>query len=168
MSSESLTPEDWESMTESEREAFKQEQKSRLDSAIEDDVRQLEKQEQDALKALTEGVESGSDTHTVELTGGQEVEVIDSLPGELEKKAANAQNEGADAGIESMVEVMCHLIQTEGYDSPEVWQLFYEKYGSTKLMENAIAVTDPWYETNQELAKKREAVGNTRGRTGGN
>lgn len=160
MSSESLSPDEWAEMSEAEREAYRKEQKERLEGAIHEDAAELEAEEQDALEAIAAGAEDATETHTVELTGGEEVEVIDTLPGRLEEKAAKARSDNVDAGVESTIDVMTHLIQTEGFDSPEVWRLTYQQFGMGALMENALKVTEPYYQRQKHLQNERETVGN--------
>jgi len=142
-------------LTEEERE----ERRQRLRDAVEEEAASLEESEQAALEALSDATEDNAETYTVELTGGVEVEVIDELPGSLEKRAAAIQNDDVTAGVDAMVDVMAHLIQTDGYDSVEVWRLYHEGYGMTNLMENAMAVTEPYWERQQELQDARQFRG---------
>lgn len=136
-----------------------EERRQSLRETVEDEAASLAASEQAALEALSEATEDETETHTVELTGGKEVEVVDSMPGRLEKKAANIQNDDVTAGVDAMAEVLAHLIQTDGYDSVEVWRLYHQQYGMANLMENAMAVTQPYYDRQEALQDQRQFRG---------
>lgn len=154
----SVTPENWSELSEEEREEFAKKQKQKLDSAITETLAEEDEAAQEAFAALEETEET--ETHTVSLTGGQEVEVLDTMPGELERKAANARDDDIDSGVQSMIDVMTYLIQSDGFDNPAVWEMYYEKYGSSKLLENVLSVTEPYYQRQKKLQNKRNSVGN--------
>ena len=153
---EEIGRDDYLQMTEGEQEAFRERQQERLDAAIREAERELNQQEQEALEILAEAEVHDRGTQTVELTGGQPVEVIDSLPGRLEEKASQLDDTSEmDDATQTMIDILTHLIQTNGFDSREVWQVFVEEYGLAALQENAMRVTEPYYERTQSFRGER-------------
>lgn len=136
-----------------------EERRQRLKDAVEEEAEQLEESEENALEALSIAAEENEDVHEVELTGGIEVEVKDSLPGRLEKKAASIQEDDVEAAVGSIAEVMAELIETEGYNSKLVWIEYHDEYGMSNLMECAMTVTDPYYSRQEELQDQRSFRG---------
>lgn len=133
--------------------------RERLKESVESEARELEASEESALDALADAAEDADETHTVELTGDIEVKVKDSLPGRLEKQAAGIQNDDVTSGIDAMIAVMSEVIQTGGYDSEAVWREYLDRYGTTNLMECAMAATDPYWERQKALEDQRQFRG---------
>jgi hypothetical protein len=134
-----------------------------LREKVEEKERELRESEQNALEALKSASDSERETHTVELTGGIEVEVVDSLPGDIERDVAKIEKkvkEGdIDAAVDAMIRVMTHVIQTDGFDSREVWREYFEEYGQNNLLKCAMAATGPYYEIQRELENQRQFRG---------
>lgn len=133
-----------------------EERRQQLKDSVEEEVAALEEAEASALDALADATDDAEETYEVELTGGITVEVKDAIPGDLEKQAANINEDDVTAGVESMIDVMCEVIQTDGYDSEAVWREYLSRYGSTNLMECAMAVTEPYWERQEELQDQRQ------------
>jgi hypothetical protein len=136
-----------------------EQRRQNLKDAVEEETQSLEESEENALDALAEATEDKQETHTVELTGGIEVEVKDELPGTLEKKAATIRSDDVDAAVDTMIEVMTALIQDDDYASRPVWEQYHAEFGTTNLMECAMAVTEPYYERQEELQDQRQFRG---------
>ena len=135
---------------------------SDLREQVENATQEMAKSEENALAALEEASET-QETHTVTLTGDVEVEVIDTVPGNLEREAARVQHKrkhgDVDDAITAMINVMTHLIQTDGYDSKAVWEQYDNQHGSANLMQCAMAVTEPYYEKQKEIEDQRQFRG---------
>jgi len=131
-----------------------------LRDAVENAANEMRESEENALEALKQAEDSRDDLHTVTLTGGIEVTVTDTIPGNIEKKAQLAEEKyqrgELDDAIDSVVEVMCYVIQTDGFDSRDVWRQYYQEYGSTNLIKCMIKATDPYFEQQQELEQQRQ------------
>lgn len=131
-----------------------------LKEKVEQKQAELAESEENALATLREASDTAKQTHTVELTGNIEVDVIDTVPGHIERDAAKVQNKvktgDIDEAVDAMINVMTHVIQTDGFDSREVWREYFEEYGSTNLLKCAMAATQPYYETQQELEDMRQ------------
>lgn len=133
-----------------------------LREQVEDATQEMAESEENALAALRDASDTG-ETHTVTLTGGIEVEVVDSLPGPVERKAAKVERKrqtgDIDEAIDSMIDVMTNLIKTDGFDSKEVWREYFEEYGSTNLLKCAMAASEPYYQTQKEMEDQRQFRG---------
>lgn len=133
-----------------------------LREQVEDATQEMAESEENALAALREASDT-EETYTVTLTGGIEVEVVDSLPGQVERQAAKVERKRAtgdvDEATDAMINVMTHLIQTEGFDSRDVWREYFEEYGTTNLLKCAMAASEPYYEAQKEIEDQRQFRG---------
>lgn len=135
-------PDDWDEMDREEREAWAEEREQELHEAADSEAR-LSESEQDALAALGEAVES--DTETVELRDGVEVQVKTHISADIEDNLEHINRNRRDLQEVrgALCETMAWVVEDEDYGSEAVWRLYAEKYGVARLSEMFYRVMEP-------------------------
>lgn len=143
--SETGIPENWEDMTEAEREAWADERKASLDAAA-DDAAQLSDSERAALDALSE---PEKDTATVTING-QTLAVKTYLDADHEDALDMlASDPSTSAARETIAETLAWLIEDDRYGGDtgrKVWRAFAETYGTAALTEAFMAALEPVFD----------------------
>lgn len=137
-------PDNWDQMSDEERQAWADEREAELHQAAEDAIK-LTPTEQEALDVLSEPVEG--ETATVEING-QPLEVRTYLDAEHEDLLNDIATKTDDLGEvrQDMTEVMSWIIVDDRYGGEtgkKVWRAFAEKYGVSSLAEAFFKAVEP-------------------------
>lgn len=155
------TPEDIREMSEDELEAFKREQKQRLDSAIQEEQQELNEEEQNALSILSQDAETRGDLAPVEV-GEATLYVKTSLSGSLERKFDKlSEGDDLDDQLGTVIDAIIELVEDDDEDGPvdfqshTVWEQIHAEHGSAYLFEVFTDLADPSLERVESIKSFR-------------
>lgn len=160
-------PDDWEAMSQEEKEAWADEREQALAEQAEEAAR-LSDDEQEALDALSEPIES--DTEEVELNG-QTVRVKSYLDAEREDNLNHIEENRQDFDEirGTLADTMAWLIEDDRYGGEKgkkVWRAYAEKFGVSSLAELFYKAVEPALDRmeNSEAAQRFRQDGQGAGR----
>lgn len=162
-----LIPELEQHLSDGQLERFEELQQRKIDRRAAENVREkgdeLSDIEQEAIEALNQPADD--DTATVELRNGVEVEVKTHTSKAIEDRLAKIDSRAEDGDIEAaradVIDALTWFIESDGYDSAEVWEYHIEEYGTASAYRCLMRCLVPTYESieNEEAVQKFQSLG---------